>query len=249
MELAVERYGADGPLLLLVHGVGANGAVWIPLLERLRRRWRGRILVPDLRGHGRSPHATTYGLGQHAADIAELFEDVDDVYVAGHSMGGAIALVLASRWFGRSITGTLAFSLKPAFDANELAKAREVARTPPRRFASREEALERYARVAGLAGLVALDAPLVAAGIVERDGAWQLAADAATLLAAGPDLGPMFAAARGRLIVATGERDPIAPATALQAHAPNLRVVARAGHNLHVEDPDAVAALIAELAA
>lgn len=249
MELAVERRGAGGPVLLLLHGAGASGAVWAPVLERLQSTWQGRILVPDLRGHGRSPRTAAYGLGRHAADVAELLAPDDEIYVAGHSMGGAIALILAGGWFGISVSGTLAFSMKTAFNAAELEKARVFAQTPARRFSMRDEALERYLRVAGLSGLVPLDSATAQAGVMEHDGVWELAADPATVLAGGPDIGPMFDAARGRLIVATGEMDPIAPPADLLPYAPQLRVIAGAAHNVHVENPAAIAALIAELTA
>ncbi len=249
MELAVERYGAGGPVLLLLHGVGANGGVWAPVVERLQTTWPGSIIVPDLRGHGRSPRAAAYGLGRHAADVAELLAPGDEIYVAGHSMGGAIALILANGWFGVSVSGTLSFSMKTAFESAELEKARTFAKTPPRRFATHDEALQRYLRVAGLSGLVPLDSDMAQAGVAKRDGGWELAADPATVLVGGPDIGPMFDAARGRLIVATGERDPIAPASDLLPYAPQLRVIAGAAHNVHVENPAAVAALIAELRA
>jgi pimeloyl-ACP methyl ester carboxylesterase len=249
VELAVERYGAGGPVLLLLHGAGANGGVWAPVVERLQATWRGSVIVPDLRGHGRSPRAAAYGLGRHAADVAELLTPGDEIYVAGHSMGGAIALILAGGWFGVSVSGTLAFSMKTAFDTAELEKARAFAQTPERRFPTRDEARERYLRVAGLSGLMPLDSETVQAGVIERDGGWELAADPATVLAGGPDIGPMFDAARGRLIVATGELDPIAPPGDLLPYAPQLRVIAGAAHNVHVENPSAIAAFIAELAA
>jgi pimeloyl-ACP methyl ester carboxylesterase len=249
MELAVERHGAGGPVLLLLHGAGANGAAWAPVVERLQATWPGRILVPDLCGHGRSPRTAAYGLGRHAADVAELLAADDEIYVAGHSMGGAIALILAGGWFGVSVSGTLAFSMKTAFDVAELEKARTFAQAPARRFSTRDDALERYLRVAGLSGLVPLESATAQAGVIERDGVWELAADPATVLAGGPDIRPMFDAARGRLIVATGERDPIAPPADLLPYAPQLRVIAGAAHNVHVEKPAAIAALVAELRA
>ena len=92
--------------------MSANGAVWGPLVERLRPRFTGRILVPDLRGHGRSPHATQYGYGQHAADIAALLARGEPVHVVGHSMGAAIGLVLASGWYGVEVKGVLGFGMK-----------------------------------------------------------------------------------------------------------------------------------------
>ena len=44
---------ADGPVLLLLHGLGQSGRSWRPLWESpLADRFR--LVCPDLRGHGRS---------------------------------------------------------------------------------------------------------------------------------------------------------------------------------------------------
>ncbi|WP_409470784.1 alpha/beta fold hydrolase [Streptomyces sp. HC307] len=44
---------AGAPALLLVHGWGGDGREWSPHAEALAGRFR--VVVPDLRGHGRSP--------------------------------------------------------------------------------------------------------------------------------------------------------------------------------------------------
>ncbi|WFE39454.1 alpha/beta fold hydrolase [Micromonospora sp. WMMD998] len=41
--------------LVLLHGMGATGEVWLPWAPLLERRWPGRWLAPDLAGHGWSP--------------------------------------------------------------------------------------------------------------------------------------------------------------------------------------------------
>jgi pimeloyl-ACP methyl ester carboxylesterase len=90
--------GGVGPPLLLVHGLGGAASNWVelaPLLARSRR-----LLVPDLPGHGGSaplPAAPT--LTPFADCIAELAEReaMLPAPVAGHSMGGLVALRLALR--------------------------------------------------------------------------------------------------------------------------------------------------------
>src|SRR5882672_10225445 len=47
--LWVEQSGDAGDVLVLIHGLGANGAVWDPLLALAAGEWKGRIVVPDLR--------------------------------------------------------------------------------------------------------------------------------------------------------------------------------------------------------
>ena len=65
-DLHVERGGTGEPLLVLLHGMGANATVWKPLLPFVAAQWPGRWIAPDLRGHGRSPCQPPYGCGVHA---------------------------------------------------------------------------------------------------------------------------------------------------------------------------------------
>ena len=121
MKLDTDR-GGDGPrLLVLLHGLGATRHVWRPMLAG--GRWGGSWLVPDLRGHGASPHATNYGLGQHAADVTELVQSAgawEEIVILGHSMGGAIALALASGWFGIQPSRVFGLGIKVAWSDDEL---------------------------------------------------------------------------------------------------------------------------------
>lgn len=90
-----EERGSGEPLLLL-HGLGSSGADWLLQIPAFSSRWR--VIVPDLRGHGRTPlpkHGLT--IEQMAADMAELLERLDarPAHVLGLSMGGCVALALA----------------------------------------------------------------------------------------------------------------------------------------------------------
>jgi pimeloyl-ACP methyl ester carboxylesterase len=244
VRLYVEEHGSGPRTLLLLHGLGANGAVWTPLVARLRPRFAGRIVVPDLRGHGRSPHATRYGYGQHAADVAALVATDAPVHVVGHSMGAAIGLVLASGWFGIAVEGVLGFGMKVTWTGAELDKLAALARAPVRWFDTRAEAADRFLRVSGLVGLVAPDSPVVAAGVVAEAGRWRLAADAATVSAAGPPPEDLVAGARARVVLGCGAADALVGIAALRRLAPDALELAGLGHNLHVEDPDALARVI-----
>jgi pimeloyl-ACP methyl ester carboxylesterase len=53
LELHAERHGAGEPTLVFVHGFCCDGSDW----ENQVRRFipAHQVLVPDLRGHGRSP--------------------------------------------------------------------------------------------------------------------------------------------------------------------------------------------------
>ena len=86
---------AKSPLVLL-HGFGGIGAAWEPVLRRLDPDLP--LVVYDLPGHGRSLDAEGVG---HAglmakAIIADLdLREIYSFHLCGHSMGGAIASLIA----------------------------------------------------------------------------------------------------------------------------------------------------------
>ncbi|MDC0768962.1 alpha/beta fold hydrolase [Streptomyces sp. HD] len=89
---------ADAPVLLLVHGWGGDGREWSPHAEALAGRFR--VVVPDLRGHGRSEVPTTGNAPvEMADDLAALLGSLrtGPVIAVGHSMGGQVVNPLAVR--------------------------------------------------------------------------------------------------------------------------------------------------------
>ncbi|MDC8757100.1 alpha/beta fold hydrolase [Janthinobacterium fluminis] len=88
----------EGEAVLLLHGLGSCAADWRPQIDALAPRYR--VIAADLRGHGRSPAPGG------AWDIADLADDVFDlmaqlrlrrVHLVGFSLGGMVALEMASR--------------------------------------------------------------------------------------------------------------------------------------------------------
>ena len=91
----------DSPVRIFVHGLGGDSAsAWPGLVDRLEPQGR-RSLQIDLLGHGRSdaPAGFGYTLAEHADTVATVVDQVvgEPVDVVGHSMGGAISIVLAAR--------------------------------------------------------------------------------------------------------------------------------------------------------
>src|SRR4051812_23460568 len=86
----------DGPALLLIHGNCSSSRFWEPLIRHLPPHWR--IVAPDLRGFGNTPGTgvdATRGLRDFADDVAKLLPELPDRFtVAGHSMGGGVAMQL-----------------------------------------------------------------------------------------------------------------------------------------------------------
>lgn len=98
-EMLTVRAGpADAPPLLLVHGLGQNGFTdWLPVLPTLARQWR--VLAVDLPGFGYSSSPDAKLSPTNLARVLKASLDrhfSGPVSVVGHSMGGAVALRLAS---------------------------------------------------------------------------------------------------------------------------------------------------------
>jgi len=96
-SLHAGRWGDAGPTVLALHGITATHVGWSEVARRLPDV---TLLAPDLRGRGRSRHLPgPYGFAAHVADLVALLdaEGCDRVVVAGHSMGGFVAVALAAR--------------------------------------------------------------------------------------------------------------------------------------------------------
>jgi 3-oxoadipate enol-lactonase len=93
-ELYRRRPKFAGPPVLLIHAGGMDGRMWRPLVERLEDRYW--LIVPDLRGHGTTPlPPQEYS---HVDDLLGVLDDlkVERTAVVGCSMGGHVALELAT---------------------------------------------------------------------------------------------------------------------------------------------------------
>lgn len=92
------RIEGEGEPLLLLHGLMVSGAMFAPLIDLLRDRFR--MLIPDLRGHGRSGDlAGPYDVAALAADLDVVLAEArfDRTAVMGYSHGGAVAQQLAHK--------------------------------------------------------------------------------------------------------------------------------------------------------
>lgn len=228
--------GTGGVPVLLLHGLGATGAVWDGLTGLLDRRW----LVPDLPGHGGSARLPRYSFGGIAAAVANGLPDTGPVVVVGHSLGGVIALTLASGWFGVEVAGVVAVGVRVVWTAEDLARADAFAARPPRTFDTREEAERAFLKVAGLTGLMPADS----AGIVPEGDGWRLAVDPAAFAVGAPDLPGLLGAVRCPVVLAAGEDDPMSTPERLTALRADAVTLPGLGHNAHVQDPAALLPLL-----
>jgi pimeloyl-ACP methyl ester carboxylesterase len=86
----------NGPVLLLIHGMGGTFENWQAVIEPLARHHT--VVAPDLPGHGTSaPGAGDYSLGALAAGLRDLLIGLghERATLVGHSLGGGIAMQFA----------------------------------------------------------------------------------------------------------------------------------------------------------
>ena len=99
-DKAVELYyresgNPEAEPLILLHGLFGSSANWMGIARRLEADWR--LIIPDLRNHGRSPHAEVMSYPEMAEDVISLMDrmGIERAHLLGHSMGGKLAMELA----------------------------------------------------------------------------------------------------------------------------------------------------------
>ncbi len=98
--LQVRTFGSGGPVVLLLHGMISSGSSFGAAFDRLgESAW---VVVPDLLGFGGSLVTSDPVTGEGHLDaldamLAALGLDAEPLIVAGHSMGGPLALRFAAR--------------------------------------------------------------------------------------------------------------------------------------------------------
>ena len=84
----------DRPPVVLIHGAGSNHLCWPAELRRLSGF---DVLALDLPGHGRSNGPGQHSIDAYAGQLVGFLAglNINQAYLVGHSMGGAIALSIA----------------------------------------------------------------------------------------------------------------------------------------------------------
>ena len=95
----IDMGNPQGPPVVLIHGYTDNARDWVPLIPYLSNRLR--LIVVDIRGHGRSDKPECcYTRIDFAYDIKLLLDAlrIARADVVGHSLGSMITQVLAEEW-------------------------------------------------------------------------------------------------------------------------------------------------------
>ncbi|MFD4032012.1 alpha/beta fold hydrolase [Streptomyces sp. NPDC058637] len=93
------RMAGNGPVILLIHGIGDSSATWADLIPDLARHHT--VIAPDLLGHGASdkPRAD-YSVAAYANGIRDLLGvlGIERATLVGHSLGGGVAMQFAYQY-------------------------------------------------------------------------------------------------------------------------------------------------------
>lgn len=101
-KLSYEFLGKGKPLVCL-HAYALDHTEWLDVAGLLKSNFT--LILPDIRGHGRSPSPVgLYSMQELAADIISLLDYLkfEKATLAGHSMGGYVALTIAKNFPDRA---------------------------------------------------------------------------------------------------------------------------------------------------
>lgn len=96
------RHIGNGPALMLLHGFPASGKIWEPVIASLSQKFS--LLIPDIPGAGESQLGVPLPAIEALAEIVPaILNDAgfECCVLAGHSMGGYIAMAAAEAFPGR----------------------------------------------------------------------------------------------------------------------------------------------------
>lgn len=99
-EISYTVYG-DGPPVILLHGFPLNRTIWEDVASDLADRFK--VITPDLPGAGDSPFLTERLSVEDMAEFVHAIiahEGLEKVIIAGHSMGGYVAIAYADKYPG-----------------------------------------------------------------------------------------------------------------------------------------------------
>ncbi len=91
--------GAGSQAIIFIHGLGSYLPAWEKNIDGLKQNYR--CIAIDLPGYGKSSKAVHSGTMEFYANVIKSFMDklgLQKAVIAGHSMGGQIAMVMALRY-------------------------------------------------------------------------------------------------------------------------------------------------------
>lgn len=244
IRLHVEDRGVGAPALVFLHYWGGSSRTWRHVIDALAPGYR--TVAIDQRGWGRSDAPDDgYALDDLVADASGVIEalGLDRYVLVGHSMGGKVAQLLASRQ-PKGLAGTVLVAPSPP---SPLGLPLEVREGMVGAYASRESVTATVEQVLAGRPLAPDDLASVIAdsmrGAAAAKAAWPLAASQ-------EDITQAVAGIAVPTLVISGELDRVDPPSVLESELlpripqARLHVLPGVGHLSPLEAPTEVARLI-----
>ncbi len=111
MKLFYREFGSGIPLIIL-HGLYGSSDNWVSIARALSKDFR--VIIPDQRNHGLSPHNIVHSYESMSSDLNELVRDLKltKFLLLGHSMGGKTAAFYALKW-PEMLAGMMIIDISP----------------------------------------------------------------------------------------------------------------------------------------
>ncbi len=142
LDLAYRSFGGEehSPPVVLLHGLLGSSRNWQSAARLLTRNYR--VLAPDLRNHGESPHDAVMDYSAMTGDVINWLDSqsLNRVHLVGHSMGGKVAMNLACQRPERVRTLTVVDIAPRAYEPRWDREFTLLQRMPVGQFSRRLEA-------------------------------------------------------------------------------------------------------------
>lgn len=97
IDLQIREYACEGDAIIFLHFGGGNLRVWQRVVSYFQERYR--LILVDLRGHGKSDRpATGYHIDEMAQDVIGVMAhlELEQAHIVGSSLGAEVALSIAA---------------------------------------------------------------------------------------------------------------------------------------------------------
>jgi 3-oxoadipate enol-lactonase len=239
----------SGPAVLLIHGLGWDHSLWNPTLERFSSRYR--LIAADTRGHGLTDKPDgPYDMAMFARDYAALADPLGltRVCVIGLSQGGMVAQNLAllrPDLVSALVLVSTSYKSDPSLRDNMEARIAAMDQAGP----------EAAARIAAESifspGWRAANAAALARFVAWRSAMPMAPLNSATRALYDFNLSGDLPRISAPTLVVAGEEDVLTRPKGMEEIAALIpgaeyRLIANSGHMIPVEQPERLAALLAE---
>jgi pimeloyl-ACP methyl ester carboxylesterase len=248
IKLHVEQQGAGAPALVFLHYWGGSSRTWRHVVQRLAPDFRSVTI--DQRGWGRSEApARGYALADMADDAQAVIEtlDLERYILVGHSMGGKVAQLIASR----NPRGLIGLALVAPSPPSPLSLPLDIRQDMVSAYNSRESVVMTVDHVLAPNGLEPEDLETIItdslAGALPAKEAWPLSTSQEDITAAVADI-------EVPVLVLSGALDRVDPPEVLRRELlsripqARLRVLPQHGHLLPYEAPEEIADQVRDFA-